>query len=161
MSIYVFGYGSLINMKKNKELINCGKRRNCPVSVKGLKRSLNIASAINNLRFFGVKNNKNALCNGVLFKVNELELDKLIKREGLYTVTKLAKNRIVFNYNKQISFNPEDKIIFFYPNPNAVLSKSKLSSKKVSPEYFKNCLEGSAEISKSFLKDFITTSNLL
>ena len=111
MSIYVFGYGSLINMEKNTELNHSIRKSICPVTVKGLKRSLNVNGE--HYRVFGVKDVKTALCNGLLFKVTERELANLIEREKLYTLKPIKKDRIVFNYGKCLTFKPNDEVVCF------------------------------------------------
>ena len=157
MSIYVFGYGSLINMEKNTELNHLHKKI-CPVTVKGLKRSLNVNGE--HYRVFGVKDVKTALCNGLLFKVTDKELEKLIEREKLYKLKLLEKNRIVFNYGKCLTFKPNDKIVCFYPMQKYVLTKHKLDTKPINETYLQICIEGSSKISNLFLDDFITPSHI-
>jgi cation transport regulator ChaC len=83
MPTYVFGYGSLINMKTNKELALQNKKI-WPVMVSGLKRMLNVSGPLSKHLVFDVKNAKKHSCNGVLFEVSEQELASLVKREKLY-----------------------------------------------------------------------------
>ena len=158
MSVYVFGYGSLINMESNSELNNCSNKKFCPVTVKGLKRSLNVAGK--NHRVFGVKDVKTSLCNGILFKVNEKELYNLTNREKLYTMKPLSKDRIMFNYKKCITFKPNDTVICFYPMAKHVLTKNKLNTKPINEDYLKICINGSSKINETFLKDFIKTTTI-
>ena len=156
MSTYVFGYGSLINMEKNTELNNSIHKKICPVTVKGLKRSLNVNGK--NHRVFGVKDVKTAFCNGLLFKVTDKELDNLIEREKLYTIKPLSKSRILFNYKKCITFKPNDEVICFYPMKKYVLTKTKLDTKPINENYLQICIEGSSKINKQFLDDFVKTT---
>ena len=107
MTIYVFGYGSLINMELNKELTQ--PKKICPVMVKGLKRTLNVIGPLNKQLVFGVKDVKTSMCNGILFKVNLIVLEKIKQREKLYTMKPLGKERIVFHYKKSINFNKYDE----------------------------------------------------
>ncbi len=152
MSIYVFGYGSLINMKKNTQLNH--PKKICPVIITGLKRTLNVAGKSS--RLFGVKNVKNkATCNGILFKVNETELSNLLRREKLYEMKELAQSRVQFVYNKCLTFKPADKIICFFPRPQYVLTKKMLATKPISATYSAICTEGAAKISEAFLTDFL------
>ena len=156
MTIYVFGYGSLINMELNKELTQ--PKKITPVMVKGLKRSLNVIGPLNKQLVFGVKDVKTANCNGILIKVNLIELEKLQQREKLYTMKKLEKKRIDFYYNKSIKFNTYDEIICFYPQSKYVVPKTKLSSKPLIPRYIDICTEGAKQISTEFYDDFIATT---
>ena len=156
MSTYVFGYGSLINMEKNTELNNSIHKKICPVTVKGLKRSLNVNGK--NHRVFGVKDVKTAFCNGLLFKVTDEELDNLIEREKLYTMKPLSKSRILFNYKKCVTFKPNDEVMCFYPMKKYVLTKTKLDTKPIDENYLQICIEGSSKINKQFLDDFVKTT---
>ena len=156
MTIYVFGYGSLINMELNKELTQ--PKKITPVMVKGLKRSLNVIGPLNKQLVFGVKDVKTANCNGILIKVNLIELEKIQKREKLYTMKKLEQNRIVFHYNKSIKFNTYDEIICFYPQSKYVVPKTQLAAKPVIMRYIDICAEGAKQISSEFYDDFIDTT---
>lgn len=154
--LYVFGYGSLINMAKNTELIQ--PKKICPVRVKGLKRSLNISGPASKSRVFGVKDVQTANCNGILFKVNATELANLEKREQLYKMKMLAPERIEFYTAKCFKFKPTDKIVCFYPQAKYVLTKKDLKSKPVSPDYLRICTDGAEAISEAFLEDFLAMS---
>ena len=154
MTIYVFGYGSLINMQENKELTQ--PRKSWPVIIKGLKRSLNVHGS--NHLVFGVKDVKTAHCNGILFKVNENELAQLQEREKLYTIKIIDKKRVEFPYKKQIHFKPTDTIVCFYPQVKYVLTKKELLAKSPSQAYMRICDIGAASISKDFHNDFLKTT---
>jgi hypothetical protein len=155
MTIYVFGYGSLINMQENKELTQ--PKKTCPALVHGLKRSLNVGGK--NYLVFGVKNVKTSQCNGLLMKVNESELAQLQEREKLYVMKPLDKARIEFPYKKNIHFNHADQIVCFYPQAKYVLTKKELLTKQHlymhSENYLRTCKTGAAVISEEFLKDFL------
>ena len=94
MTIYVFGYGSLINMQENKELTQ--PKKTWPVMINGLKRSLNVRGK--NHLVFGVKDVKTSHCNGILFKVNAEELARLQEREKLYKMKTIDIKRVEFPY---------------------------------------------------------------
>jgi hypothetical protein len=156
--MYIFGYGSLINMKENtNELTNPLRKKITPVEVTGLQRSLNV---FNKHRLLGVKDVKNKMCNGILFKVTQKELANLIEREKLYTPKLIEPERILFSYKKQIKFKPDDQIICFYPQAKNVLKKKDIDTTTipVRPKYLTICLEGAAELGEDFLKDFIATT---
>ena len=159
MSIYVFGYGSLINMNNNIELTNFLNKKIYPVIVKGLKRSLNVAGR--NHKVFGVKDVKTSLCNGILFKVNNKDLKYLIERESLYTIKNIDKNRINFSYDKHINFNINDKIYCFYPEPKYILNKKNINNLPISKKYLNICKQGSSFIGNNFLQDFISMSIII
>ena len=153
MSIYVFGYGSLLNMNNNIELSNTKNKKSCPVIIKGLKLSLNVMGKTHKL--FGVKDVNTSSCNGILFKVNEKEIQNLIEREKLYTIKEITKNRILFDYKKSINFNPNDKIICFYPQHKYVLTKKQLLSHPLSSKYLNSCIDGASSFGEDFSNDFI------
>jgi len=151
MSIYVFGYGALLNLKPIKEIER--SKKICPVMVTGLKRSLNVKGE--KQLVFGVKNVKTSKCNGILFKVNETELAKLQQREKLYTMKPLAKERIVFAYGKCLSLKPADQIICFYPQASYVLTKKELlDEERPISAYVRNCKAGARAIGDTFFQDF-------
>jgi hypothetical protein len=156
MTIYVFGYGALLNLKTIKELDQTKKRKTCPVMVQGLKRSLNVEGQQH--RVFGVKDVPSAHCNGILFTVSATELGHLIEREKLYTLKPLAKERIEFPYKKCIHFQPADQVVCFYPQRKFVLSQKELAANSVlhsTQSYVDRCKRGAAEISAAFYADFI------
>ena len=152
MSTYVFGSGSLINMNNNIELTNHLNKKSCPVIIKGAKRSLNVMGK--NHKVFGIKDVKTSFCNGILFKVNEKDMEYLINRESLYTIKLIAKNRILFDYKKTINFKSNDKIITFYPDTKYVLTKKQLSLNPTSSKYLNICIEGASSLGDDFLQDF-------
>lgn len=157
MTIYVFGYGALLNLKTIKEIQRPENKKICPVIVSGLKRTLNVKGAKQLL--FGVKNVKTAHCNGILFKVNEMELVKLQEREKLYTIKTLAKERIDFVYGKCLSLKSADQIICFYPQASYVLTKKYLLDveETTAIAYVRNCKSGARAISDVFFQDFLDT----
>ena len=151
MSIYVFGYGALLNLKTIKEIER--SKKICPVIVHGLKRSLNVNGA--KQLVLGVKDVKTAVCNGILFKVSPAELAKLQEREKLYTMKTLAKSRIYFAYGKCVSFTSADQIICFYPQASYVLTKKELPTKDKESAYIRSCKAGARIIGDVFYQDFL------
>ena len=152
MTIYVFGYGSLINMQENKELTQ--PKKNWPVMINGLKRSLNVQGK--NHLVFGVKDVKTSHCNGILFKVNAEELARLQEREKLYKMKTIDIKRVEFPYKKTLHFKPEDQIVCFYPQAKYVLTKKELIGKQPS-SYLRKCQTGAEEMGPIFYKDFLAT----
>ena len=159
MSVYVFGYGMLINLAKIYEIKIASRKKIYPVVVDGLKRSLNVLGGSElKYKVMGVKDVKTANCNGVLFKVTQKELMDLIAREQLYTPKTLDPTRISFAYNKaSLHFKPTDKIVCFYPQPKYVLPKKELAAYPVKPGYLKNCLDGAAQFNVAFYEDFLAS----
>jgi len=82
------GYGSLISHNSLKETIN--NKHFKPVIIKGYKRIFDIYSKKNaNSDVLNIKKSKNSKLNGVMFKVNDLELEKIKKREDWYSLKKV------------------------------------------------------------------------
>jgi hypothetical protein len=154
MPTYVFGFGSLINMKANKEL-DLTNKKICPVMVSGLKRMLNVSGPLSKHRVFGVKNAKKQSCNGVLFAVSDQELASLVKREKLYEMKRLRPAQIHFPYTKDpFQLMADDQIICFYPQTQNRLPKNRLQTKPISNAYLTICLEGAVQFGPEFLRDF-------
>jgi hypothetical protein len=159
MSIYIFGYGSLINMKENRELNSKKRRIICPVMVDGLKRAFNVSSS--KYKVLGVKDTKNPnnQCNGILIKIDYAEeLAKLLQREVNYTSKELDLARITFPYNKKLSFQPGDKVLCFYPKAKFTLTQKTSNQLNIRPNYLNICLNGAANFGKDFLQDFLDTT---
>ena len=165
MSIYVFGYGSLINMPENKELSVKNKRKICPVMVSGLKRSFNVITSSNTsakYKVLGVKNSSDTKkrCNGILIEITDSEeLAKLINREKNYTPKQLASKRISFPYKKHLSLTKADQIICFYPQAKYTLKKKEAAELKIRPKYLQICLAGARDFGEEFLHDFNETTD--
>ena len=160
MSIYVFGYGSLINMRDNKLLFLKNKRKICPIMVSGLKRSFNVSSTGGKYKVLGVKEStdKNKQCNGILIEITDSEeLAKLIKREKNYTPRQLTPERLSFPYKKYLSLNNTDQVICFYPQTKYILKKKEAAEIKIRPKYLQICLEGARDFGEDFLNDFTET----
>lgn len=154
--MYLFGYGALVNLAEIKEFEK--KKRACPVMVNGLKRSLNVSGQKHCV--FGVKTAKSAKCNGLLIKINEMELVKLEQREKLYTLKPLAKERIDFAYGKCFQLKPKDQIFYFAPQANYVLTQKQMASCLHDQVYVRQCLAGAHAIGDDFFQDFLKTTNI-
>ena len=163
MSVYVFGYGALINLAKTQEIKIACRKKMYPVIVNGLKRSLHVlGGSVTQYKVFGVKDVKTANCNGILFKVTQKELAALIAREQLYTPKTLDPARISFAYKhallpKVLHFKPTDEIVCFYPQPKYVLPKKALAAYPIKPGYLQNCLDGAAKFNMYFFEDFLSS----
>ena len=82
MQYDVVGYGSLLSHKSLKETIK--DKKFIPVIVKGYKRIFDLDE--NSGDELNVEKSKNHKFNGVLFKVNEKELEKIKGREDGYNI---------------------------------------------------------------------------
>jgi gamma-glutamylcyclotransferase (GGCT)/AIG2-like uncharacterized protein YtfP len=158
MSTYIFGYGSLINMKENTREIS--KRQIWPVMVDGLKRSFNVSSIGGKYKVLGIKEVKGkSKSNGVLIKLRTAEeLAKLIDREKNYSTKWLDHKRISFPYKKQLTLNPDDQVIYFYPKAKYTLTKKAAEQLAIRPNYLTICLEGAVVLGEDFLQDFAETT---
>lgn len=106
MKYKFIGYGSLLSHKSLKETIK--DKKFLPVIVKGYKRIFNLRD---NSKYdvLNLKKDKRYYFNGVVFEINEKELQKLKKREDdynleevkyydFYTKKKLGKALVVIDY---------------------------------------------------------------
>jgi len=155
--VYVFCYGELINLKTVKEINQ--PKESCPVMINGLKRSLNVGGK--NHLVFGVEDVKGEWCNGVLIKVSPAELRRLKKRETLYKLKTLDKERVKFPYKKTLQFKSTDKIVYFYPKAKYVLTKNEVAnnSQSFKAQHYLNLSQtGAAEIGRDFYNDFMRTT---
>ena len=163
---YVFGYGSLIHMLYNKELVQDPSRPVAAVKIKNLERAWNVCGAKE--VFLGVKDKKGSETNGLLFQVSQEELQKLKQRERLYTARLLQSSRIRF-YKGQtnIQLQPMDQFICFYPKQKitqtkthvlAKVQKGKRKTCKKNFNYIQLCLEGTQQIGDEFTYDFLNTT---
>ena len=146
--IYVFGYGSLININTINELSNIPNKKTCPVNIDGLKRSWHVRGKIQT--YLGIEDNPNYTCNGLLIEVTELELDKLSKREEFYIKRPIDKSRIRFDYDKFLQISDDIIYSFYslkYDNPDR--------GHPILQKYIYRCLIGCIKISKKFYNDFL------
>ena len=157
--VYVFCYGELINLKRVKEINQ--PKENWPVMINGLKRSLNVRGK--NHLVFGIDDVNGEWCNGVLIKVSQDELRRLKKREKLYKLKTLDKDKVKFPYKKILQFNPTDKIVYFSPKSNYVLTNNELANNAQSfkaQHYLHLSQTGAAEIGPDFYNDFMRTTTM-
>ena len=152
MSIFIFGYGSLIkDIQTNKKVY--------PVKVHGLKRAFNVRTKDAAHKILGVKKNARQWCNGVIFKVNAKELSQIIRREKHYTPELLEPSQISFAYQPSLLvLKPADQIIYFLPQGIHRLSRKQAAALPIKPGYLNKCLTGAAGINEAFLQDFLTTT---
>jgi hypothetical protein len=156
MNTFIFGYGSLINMPTNTELLNPNSRNFYPVIVKNIKRDLNVCGL--NKTYFGVEDSKYSeeKTNGILFKVSDEELKKLEIREEYYFLGEINLDRIIF-YDIKTQFydynsRENTKVLCFYSKPEHIDNSCK---QEISKKYIYKCLRGCLNIGIDFTIDFI------
>ncbi len=157
MSIYVFGYGSLINMSENVELENYMQCEIIPVKIMGLQRKWNIHGE--NQTYLGIIENDDFWCNGIIFRVSDKDLNYLDLREKYYEKRFIKKEKIKFyeDYDKNIVFIENDQIIYYHADPKYLGSPS--TKYPIKEEYLNICLIGCEKISKLFKMDFIISTH--
>jgi len=160
-TIYVFGYGSLMNMWYNKELQERGTTRPiAAVKITNLERAWNVCGAKD--VFLGVKDKKGSETNGLLFQVSQEELQKLKLRERLYISRLLQHKRIRFYPGQtNILLKSKDQVICFYPKQVKTLKHSTLAKRKTCKKnfnYIQLCLEGTLQVGEEFTYDFLNTT---
>jgi hypothetical protein len=145
MSTYIFAYGVLLDVYKNKWC--------WPVLVHGFKRTLNVQGQKHLV--FGLKKSSTSMCNGLLLKVDKKELDQLVLREKLYTLKPLPKENLSFPYTpKTLHFHAHDEVFYFAPEAKYVLTKKAAEAKPRPTAYLNRCLRGAAAHGPAFLEDF-------
>jgi len=153
MTIYIFGYGSLINTKYVKELKNISRNR-IPVYINNLLRHWILCS--NNGQYFGVYDKNNYKTNGILLEVDQEELIKLDKREKYYTRHILNHDRIIY-YNDDNIIDVNDIVYIYYPHKTRAI-KTMYKKNKQSENYLIKCLSGCLKINQKFFIDFLKTT---
>ena len=153
MSIYVFGYGSLIEVKNIPQISQACIRQFWPVRVQGLARSLCVRHGSS--RVFGVQSVPSAVCNGVLFEVVLAELEALAKREEYYFPALLDAKQLEFPYGDPGPLlRPQDSCVYFSPRNQYIVEEQTRSS----DNYLERCKQAAFAISQSFYDEFLLTS---
>jgi len=169
MTIYIFGYGSLINrnIKFNKQF-DIYPRKIIPVIINNLQRhwikpiksepdlELDLDFAVlgvYDVISSSISNNNLYKTNGLLIEVNHNELTKLDLRERFYIRKEINKNRI------NINLNPEDIIYTYYSDETKVEKTYFNQYSEQNLDYLFICLDGCIKISKKFLLTFLMTTS--
>ncbi|MEK6891149.1 MAG: hypothetical protein AABX03_03340 [Nanoarchaeota archaeon] len=140
------GYGSLLSHKSLKETIN--NKHFKPVIVKGYKRIFNIAvKKEENFDELNLEKSKKSKFNGVMFKVNEDELEKINKREREYNLEEVE----VYDFKTGKRLGKSLVVVDYFIK---IDRKNKLPSKS----YFILCRQAAYHISKEFGKYWDKTS---
>ena len=149
--IYIFGYGSLINIKTIAELDKTQKRTTCPVNISNLQRSWCVHGK--SQTYLGIKDTCKFSCNGLLLSVSPTELYDLCNREEFYTLKEIDKSRIKFVYGKTINLD-NDKIYSFY----SITTNEPDETHPILNKYLYKCLIVCMQISKHFYNVFLQTT---
>ena len=124
--MYLFGFGSLINIKSAQKSFTRELSQNdlIPVTIKGYKRVWN---SIENIKFednkelngvfLNLKKDENATVNGVIIKITQNEFEILKLREKNYSQIKIKANDIL-DYDLD-----EDVIAFMTTNDEKIAKK--------------------------------------
>lgn len=150
MTKYIFAYGSLMNMKYNKELNKNKERKKIPIIIQNLQRHWILCN--NNKIYLGIYDKVNFITNGLLIEVTDDEIERLDKRERFYNRKEINKDRINFYYDDIL--NIDDIIYGYYPNNKT----TKTIYDKKNPQclnYLYICLSGCLKINRKFFIDFL------
>ena len=99
--LYVFGYGSLINVNNTTEFMNKDKKIIIPLTLKNMKRSFCVYGFKE--IYLGVIEQENSLCNGLLISISNSELEMLKIREKYYDLKEIDISNILFAGLKMIN----------------------------------------------------------
>ena len=155
MTIYIFGYGSIINLKYIRQIDIKKKRNIFPIMLDNHLRHW-IYTTSKNI-YLGLYKQQSMNVNGILVEVDELELKLLDKRERYYIRKEINKNDIIKSYGP-IKINSDDVIYAYYSDP----SKSEkwifdFKSEQMK-DYLYNVLSGCIKINRKFFEDFLFTT---
>lgn len=131
---YVFGYGSIINLKSANKTTKAKNLK--PKTIFGFSREWNINIEGVNQTALGIIKKKGSKCNGVLVEVDDLK--EMDKRE-------IGYNRVLV----------EDNIWVYIPKKTNKATKDY----PIVQSYVDVVLEGCFKISNDFAKEFIDTTN--
>jgi len=161
---YIFGYGSLINMKYSKELNKNDNRIIIPVTINKLQRHWIYCK--NDKIYLGIKHNDNSKTNGLIIEVSDDELKHFDKRERYYNRIKLNINQIEYNYPLNNLSNSlldgklteSDNVFTYYPDKLKCMYYIFNKSNKQANNYLIICLSGCLKVSHKFFIDFLLTT---
>jgi gamma-glutamylcyclotransferase (GGCT)/AIG2-like uncharacterized protein YtfP len=154
---YIFAYGSLINMKYNKQLDKNDNRIVIPVTIHKVQRHWIYCK--NTKTYLGIRYDDNSKTNGLILEVSDDELDKLDIRERYYNRIKLNLNQIEYNYNFNSKILTElDNLFTYYPDPLKSMYYIFNKSNDQANNYLTICLSGCLKVSYKFFIDFLLTT---
>jgi hypothetical protein len=155
MTIYIYGYGSLINTKYIKEIDIKRKRNIFPIQLNNHYRHWIYTPSkkiyVGLYKFFNKKTN------GILIEVNQSELELLDKREKYYIRKEINKNDIIQKY-QSININSFDIIYTYYTDESKCVKWIFDFESLQCKNYLYNILGGCIKISRQFFEDFLFTT---
>ncbi|MDP4012981.1 MAG: gamma-glutamylcyclotransferase family protein [Candidatus Nanoarchaeia archaeon] len=135
MQQHIVGYGSLMSHKSLRKTIS--DKRFKPVIVKGYKRIFNLAVSKNS-DVLNLKKSPKSKFNGLMFQIDNQELNKIKKRESGYELEEVY----VYNFKTNKRLNK-----CFVVVDHHALDKYRRKPKK---DYFILCREAAYHINKKF-----------
>lgn len=154
--MYLFGFGSLINIKsaqnsfKNRKLT---QKDLIPVKIKGYKRVWNSIESIKfedeqiNGIFLNIQKDVNATMYGIMIKISQEEFEVLKLREKNYSCIKIDKENVL---NQNIE---EDLIAFMTINEDKIAQKGYFNS-YIPSKYIEIIQDGLLYYDEDFNEDF-------
>ena len=143
----IVGYGSLINLASLRRTLPKVQESH-PVRIHGYKRSWNAQEDMTNsfsTTYLGIEKDELSLFNGVLFEVDESQLDLIDSREFLYNRIELSRNSIEV-LDSDFELKKEQKIwIYLTKTPKNATAEFPLIQ-----SYIDVCIKGCLEIEEHF-----------
>lgn len=155
MTIYVFGYGSIINLKYVSQLDKNKKRNIFPIKLNNHLRHWIYTSSKN--IYLGLYYDSSYKTNGILTEVDPNELNLLDKREKYYIRKEIDKNDIIQSYGN-IQLNENDIIYAYYSNPSKSIKWVFDFNSPTEKTYLYKVLSGCIKINSKFFEDFLFTT---
>ncbi|NRA38973.1 MAG: gamma-glutamylcyclotransferase [Planctomycetes bacterium] len=112
--VLIFGYGSLIHEKSRNQTAKCG--RAWAVDVQGFERSWDIRCEKRQMTCVGLHEAFEKTVNGVIFEIDEADLEKFDQREALYERVEID-SKFMYSYNRKAI--PADVKAYTYVTKNA------------------------------------------
>jgi len=160
MKNFIIGYGSLINLQSlRRTLPQIGY--SLPVRVHGFKREWNAREDVTvsfSTTYLGITIDKKSSFNGVIFEIEESELERMDAREFLYDRKEVNKDSIEI-LGGDFCLNETEKVwIYVTKTPKEVIREFPLIQSYVDVCVF-GCLEIEEEFSlQGFAKEFLNST---
>jgi hypothetical protein len=155
MTIYIFGYGSIINLKYVKQIDKKIKRNVLPIMLRNHLRHWMYTPS--GKTYVGLYKAELTKVNGILVEVTETELELLDRREKYYIRKEINKNDIIDKYGS-VQINPSDIIYTYYSDPSKSIKSVFDFKSEQMKTYLFNILSGCIKISPKFFEDFLFTT---
>lgn len=163
--MYIFGYGSLLNIKSAQKSFKRELKHEdfIPVVIKGFEKIWNSIeyiqfedeTTISNGIFLNLNKKENSQTNGVLLKISNEEFEYLKLREKNYSCIEINKNDI-------LGFDCKEKTVTFMTTNKSKIAKVGDKNCFIPKKYIELLEEGCIPYEKSFQEDFKTSySNYL